>query len=364
MHYEQKKLNVCVVGNCCLQHFPLIDYGGIESSVEHLCTGIFNHFKDEIDFYVIVPKILEQKDVTPTYGFKIIDANYIGCTTSNIHPIYFAQEVKNIIQAQPQKPDVIWCNGDWAAKGLCDLDIPIICTISDSGPWVDGKYISRSNVYYRFISKFLFDLVLADSEKSEFVNSIKQNSFWCYTGLDDIEFDLCDEKDDYLLWVAGLGWGLQGKGLDVFIELARRLPSENFVAYGTGNIDLENYLYSVSRELPNFNFRGTLKRGVDHTNAFKKAKLFCMLTKTQEALGRTNLEALSKGTPIIGSTNGAVPELINYENAGFASDSIDEMVNIIKNKKFNYRDCYNFARDRYHVKNEISKLLEFTKQIS
>jgi len=358
-----KKLKVLVVGNCCLQHFPLLDYGGIESSVEHLCTGIHHHFKEKIDFCVIVPKILENREYTSTYGFKIIEANYIGCTISNIHPLYFAQEVRQIVQSSEQKPDVIWCNGDWSAKVLYDLNIPIICTISDSGPWIEGKYIYQPTVYYRFISKFLYDLVLQDEETNDLVRNVKKNSFWCYTGLDDSEFILDENKEDYLLWVAGLGWGLEGKGLDVFIELARRLPEENFVAYGTGDSNLENYLYNISKELPNFNFRGKLSRGDDHVNAFKKAKLFFMMTKTQEALGRTNIEALSKGTPVIGSTCGAVPELINYENVGFASDNIDDIIDVIRNKKFNYRKCFEFAKTNYHVKTEIESLLEFTKQI-
>lgn len=358
-----KKLKVLVVGNCCLQHFPLLDYGGIESSVEHLCTGIHNHFKEEIEFCVVVPKILENRERTSTYGFKIIETNYIGCNISNIHPTHFAQEVKQIIQTSSQKPDVIWCNGDWAAKVLYDLNIPIICTISDSGPWVEGKYIYQPNVYYRFISKFLYNLVLQEENTNELVYNVKKNSFWCYTGLDDEEFILDENKENYLLWVAGLGWGLEGKGLDIFIELARKLPEENFVAYGTGNLDLENYLYNISKEIPNFEFRGKLNRGDDHINAFRKAKLFFMMTRTQEALGRTNLEAISKGTPVIGSTHGAVPELINHNNVGISSNNIEEIIDIIQNKTFNYKECFNFAKRNYHVKNEIQGMLKFTRDI-
>lgn len=358
-----KKFKVLVLGNCCLQHFPLLDYGGIESSVEHLCTGIYNHFKDEIEFCVIVPKIIENRECTSSYGFKIIETNYIGCSISNIHPIYFAQEIKQIIQSANIKPDVIWCNGDWSAKVLYDLNIPIICTISDSGPWVEGKYIYQPNVYYRFISKFLYDFVLQDENTNSLVCNVKKNSFWCYTGLDDNEFILEENKENYLLWVAGLGWGFEGKGLDIFIELAKRLPKENFVAYGSGDVNLENYLNNISKEIPNFDFRGKLIRGKPHVDAFKNAKLFFMLTKTSEALGRTNIEALSKGTPVIGSTYGAVPELINYDNVGFSSDNIDDIINVIRNRKFNYKECFKFARDKYHVKNEINSLLEFTKQI-
>ena len=107
-----RKLRVLVLGNCCLQHFPIIDYGGIESCVEHLCTGLHNHYKDEVEFCVVVPKILEKREITKTYGFKIIETNYVGCSISNVHPTVFAQEAKNIIQSASIKPDVIWANGD------------------------------------------------------------------------------------------------------------------------------------------------------------------------------------------------------------------------------------------------------------
>jgi glycosyltransferase involved in cell wall biosynthesis len=356
------KLKVLVIGNCCLQHFPLIEYGGIESSVENLCTGIRNYYKSDIDLTVIVPKITQKRDITPTYGFRIIDTEYIGCSYSNIHPFYFAEEVKKIIEKSEVKPDIIWGNGDWIAKGLKDLNIPIIATIQDSGPWVDNKYIVHPNVYYRFASKFLFEYVFKDSNINAFVDAVKSRSFWCHTGLDDDEFNLNINKEDYILWVAGLGWGYEGKGLDRFIELAKRLPEENFIAYGSGDDTLAKKLKDISLQVKNFNFMGTLNRGDEHKNVFSKAKLFAMLTRTTEAFGRTNIEAISKGTPVLGSMSGAVPELVNYENVGFCSDDIDELTHFIQYKlpHIDNKVCFEFAKNNYHVKKEIETLLDFT----
>jgi glycosyltransferase involved in cell wall biosynthesis len=357
------KLKVLVIGNCCLQQFPLIDYGGIESSVEHLCTGIHAHFSDKIDFTVIVPKILERKEEKEKYGFKIIDTNYIGNTYSNIHPIYFAQEIKNMIINSPNKPDVIWAQGDWSAKILGDLNIPIISTISDSGPWVEGKYFYRPNVYYRFISKFLYDFVLKDSTTNELVNKVKTQSFWLYTSLDDYEFELEENKENYILWVAGLNWGFDGKGLDDFIELSKRMPEENFVAYGTGNDEIEKQLIERVKDLPNFEFRGKLVRGDIHRDVFKKAKFFAMFTKIPEAFGRTNIEAISKGTPVLGTTHGSIPELVNHPDVGFCSNDLEQIIEVIKTRKFNYKKCFEFGKEHYHVKKEIAGLLDFTNKI-
>jgi glycosyltransferase involved in cell wall biosynthesis len=358
-----KKLKVLVLGSCNLQHFPIIDYGGIESCVEHLCTGLYNHFKDEVSFSVIVPKILEKREITKKFGFNIVEANYIGCSQSGIHPINFAHEAKQIISSSPVKPDIIWAQGDWSAKGLYDLGIPVISTIHDSGPWQDGKYIYENNIYYRFVSKFLYEFVTEQHNIRHDVNLIRSKSFWVHSGLDDYEFVFEKEKENYILWVAGLHWGMEGKGLTTFIELAKRLPEENFVAYGMGDNKIADFLKQLSRELSNFDFRGKLYRDERHTEAFKKAKLFAMFSKIPEAFGRTGLEAISKGTPVIGSTYGSVPEQICDENIGICSDNIDEIVSYIKNKKFDYKKCYDTALEKYHVKTEIKNMLDISYKI-
>jgi len=358
-----RPLRVCVVGSCNLQHFPIIDYGGIESCVEHLCTGLHNHFKGEINFSVIVPKILEKREITKQFKFNIIEANYVGCSISGVHPINFAIEAKNIIQSSPIKPDVIWAQGDWSVKGLWDLGIPIITTINDSGPWVEGKYIFKPNVYYRFVSKFLYDLVLQDADKRQDVNLIKSKSFWAHSGLDDYEYDFEPNKEDYILWVGGLHWGWSGKGLDRFVELARRIPEQNFVAYGTGDEKIETELKQAVKSLPNFSFKGKLNRDHTHREAFKKAKMFAMFSNIPEAFGRTGLEALSKGTPVLGSTAGSVPEQVQHPNIGFCSNDIEELIAAIKSNNFDPGQCFNYAKTHYHVKTEINNMLAYSQKI-
>lgn len=71
-----KRLKVFVLGSCNFQQFPIIDYGGIESSVEHLCGGLHTYFKDAIDFCVMVPKIINNKNIPTTilnfYNFFLV----------------------------------------------------------------------------------------------------------------------------------------------------------------------------------------------------------------------------------------------------------------------------------------------------
>jgi glycosyltransferase involved in cell wall biosynthesis len=348
-------MKVCIVGNDYKQQFPLLDYGGIEVAFENLCKGVHKHYKDKIKFCAFVPKILENKDTT--LDFKVIETNYIESSKSGVMPIHFVTEVKEIIKCSNLKPDVIWSYSNWSAIGLQDLNIPIICTIMDSGGWEENKFFYKKNIFYRFASKFIFDLVFKDAGKFEHINKIKEQSFWLHTGLSDDEYDLESNKEDYILWVAGLNWGFENKGLNIFLELAKRRPDQNFVAYGTGNPELEQQLYNLTKEVKNFNYLGTLKRGEQHQTAFKKAKLFTFLTQIPEAFGRTGLEAISKGTPVLGSTKGAVPEL--YAPAGLCTDNIDDMVNYL-DVKHDYNKIYNYA-EKFHIKSEIKSLVEKSK---
>jgi len=357
------KLKVCIIGSCNYQQFPNTGYGGIEASIENLCKGLHRHFRDTVSFTVIVPKISEQRELTNTYGFNIIETEYIPMNISNIYPTNFAAAAMDIIKASDIKPDIIWSVGHWSALILKDLNIPVITTMQDSGPWENHKFIAHHNITYRFISKFIYDLTFKDAASNYTIASVKERSTWFHVGLDDSEFDFQENKQDYILWVAGLGWGYEGKGLDVFIELAKRLPTEQFIAYGSGDDSLAYELTNLSKTISNFEFKGALHRGKEHIDAFKNAKLFAMLTKTSEAFGRTNIEALSKGTPVIGSTYGAVQELVEYPAVGFCSNNIDELASAITQYNFNTKACYDYACTKYHIKEEIQKLLTLSRNI-
>ena len=352
-------IKVCLIGNDYKQQFPLLDYGGIESCVENFALGINEYAKDDVRFCIIVPKILDDRG--KKYDFSVIPTNYIESSKSGVHPFAFMQEVVNIINSSPNKPDIIWSQSCWSAKMLRGIGIPVISTMHDSAGWEENKFIADENIYYRYISKFIYDLTFKDADTNPYINSVKNHSFWHYTSLTDDEFDFCEDKEDYVLWVAGLNWGMDAKGLTTLIELAKRLPNQTFKVYGTGNDEVAAQLRKIQESLPNFQFLGKLERGEVHRTVFKKAKLSAMLSKTTEAFGRTNIEAMSKGTPVLGTMNGSIPELVNHDNVGVCTDNIYEMIEVI-NKKFDYRKCFEYSK-KFHVKNEVDFMIRKSKEI-
>jgi glycosyltransferase involved in cell wall biosynthesis len=352
-------MKICLIGNDYKQQLPLLGYGGIETAFENTCLSL-KYFKNKITPCVFIPKRLQHKN--KMYDFKIVETNYVESFISGIPPVHYAIEVKEIIKRANIKPDIIWTNGSWSVEPLSELNIPIICTIMDSGGWVDNRYIYNEKIYYRFVSKFLYDFVFKDAKTNDYINKIKSQSFWCYPGFSDEEFVLEENKEDYILWCAGLLWGLESKGLDLFIRMAKERPDQTFVAYGSydeRHINLVNSLKQTSKELNNFEYLGPLERGDKHKNVFKKAKLFTFLTQTTEAFGMTGVEAISKGTPVLGTMNGSLPEV--YQNICTCTNNFNEMLTSL-DKKHNYKDIFNYSL-KFHAKNEINFLYEKSKNI-
>lgn len=85
-----------------------------------------------------------------------------------------------------------------------------------------------------------------------------------------------------------------------------------------------------------------MKKGDEHKHVLKKASYFIMQTQIPEALGRVVLEALSKGTPVIGSVNGSLPELIN-KNVGICSNKFKEISNGLR-KTFDFKAVFEYSK--------------------
>ena len=133
------------------------------------------------------------------------------------------------------------------------------------------------------------------------------------------------------------------------------------MAYGTGNKAIENKLIELSQSIQSFEFRGELRRGIAHREAFSKARLFLMPTQISEPFGRTILESISKGTPVIGSSKGALPELIINGVNGYSVNTIDEFEAFLEHE-FNYEACFRSAK-RFHINFEVEALVSRSMEI-
>lgn len=344
-------MRIALIGNDFYPQFPLRGYGGIESSVETLAWGLHRAGQE---FFCVVPSGHEASaslEREPAYPFQIVrtPARATAFTGGTSEP--FMHDALDILRTE--KPDVIWSQSDWSAEPLSTLDVPVIVTIQDSGPGDPDRLIEHPAIAYRFISRDQYrNWVREDRHRAR--------AFMAYTSLGDEDFDFHPRGGDAYLWVGGLGWGFEGKGLDTFLDLARRNPRDQFVAWASGRLTQRLRAHWAGLRVKNFRFMGELLRGPGHRAAFGNARALIMPTRLMEALGRTVLESLSKGTPVIGSANGALPELIDGSNGVSTNDF--ETMNRSLRTPFSRRHCYASA-ERFHVRFEVASLMKVSADI-
>jgi glycosyltransferase involved in cell wall biosynthesis len=350
---EAKKLYIALVGNDFKQQFPLLGYGGIESAVETIAEELHNQ---NIKFVVVSPKITEPSTV---YNFTILQTKHVAGRGS----LEFIEDVKMILKDLDPRPDVIWSQSCWSGNNLHDLGIPMIVTHHDSSGKDEQKNLagclqSHPNVIHRFISAR--QLELWARHESWLLD--ENQSFLQWYGFSPSEFKFTQNKSpNTLLFV---GTESEAKGIIEFLLLAHWNPDWKFFMYGpsTGGIS-HNILQKSGGFLPsNVQLMGELKRGECHRDAFGKASKFFMFVKWEEAFGRVIIEAMSKGTPVLASQWGSLPEIIRGPDGkgegivGSISRNISEL-NASLRDEFNYKHVYQYAQENFSAKNEVDTLL-------
>ena len=336
-------MKIILIGSGYDYEFPHPACGGSEGCTERLAIGLN---KENIECIVICAKRSENKD----YPFKVLDTKslpekyHIG---SN-----FQEEAIDI--AIQQNPDlIITQNFHWK---LNQTKCPVFINVHGGGDGKLGESNDRNdNIYYKFISKTQMDRCI--DQRPEF----GKNSFLCYTSLLDEDF-IFEPKGEYFLWCASLCWGYEAKGLDLFIQLASLYPEHKFIAHGMGNQELENFLKNtIEPNLQNFKFNGYLDRYKNHNEVFSKAIAFCQLSRLHESFGRTTVEALSKGVPVIHLGTGATPELVR-ENGIMAENQKDLVSSIKKSFEFDRKKIFDDSK-RFHISKEIETIINFYNSI-
>lgn len=144
----------------------------------------------------------------------------------------------------------------------------------------------------------------------------------------------CEQK--FIVLGVAYGWS-ERKGLDVFIELSKRLNNDfQIVLVGTDDkVDkiLPSNIISIHRT----------QNQKELVELYSVADVFVNPTR-EEVLGMVNLEALACGTPVITFQTGGSPECIDgtcgsIVNKNDIEAMYTEIVRICKEKPFTITDC-------------------------
>lgn len=153
------------------------------------------------------------------------------------------------------------------------------------------------------------------------------------------------------------GWGYK-KGLDCFIELAKKLDKEKYQIVLVGTDD------KVDEILPDNVISIHRTENQDElAEIYNAADVFVNPTR-EEVLGLVNIEAQACGTPVITFNTGGSPECVD-ENSGFVVDSFDELLEVLNNRQYLEASralCIKSSR-RFYDKMKYSEYLNLYNEV-
>jgi glycosyltransferase involved in cell wall biosynthesis len=248
------------------------------------------------------------------------------------------------------------------------MDVDVLHTISDRDldlvqerqsrrmPWVTTCHLDpRARGFERatttdnwiFVSRTLAQLYGRDR--------------YVLNGIDPAEYIFSETKDDYLLFMSTMDWGMS-KGLDVVLSLSARMGFKLVVA-GTGKDEESiNQVAAMCRNV-NADYVGDV-RGQAKAELLAGAKAFLFPTRLDEAFGLGMAEALMSGTPVICSDRGACPEIISPDVGIVCRDEDDYVAAVDRISAISPRACRDKAMSEYHyLKMAAGYVVEYKKEI-
>lgn len=275
------------------------------------------------------------------------------------------------------KRKVLWTLHDcWSLTGGCPYYDMVDCdkwkTLCYSCPQKTG-HIDGSKIMHQRKKKWFSGVpnmtLVANSEWT--ASQVKMSYMKqypvkvIYNGLDFSVFKPTDsdfrqhyglENKKIVLGVA-FGWGPR-KGLDVFIQLARRLPDEyKIVLVGTNE--------HVDKQLPdNVLSIHRTQNQCELARIYTAADVFVNPTR-EEAFGLVNIEALACGTPGVTFRTGGSPECYDI-TCGVVVEKNDidamerEIRRICDSKPYDMEACLNFAH-RFDMYNKYQEYIDLYK---
>ena len=145
---------------------------------------------------------------------------------------------------------------------------------------------------------------------------------FAYNGVPVEEYEYCEAKADYLLFLAKVK--RSKKGVQTAMRVAKRCRRKLLVAGGVRRGSPTTWFPWHPLIRPIGYVDGQRKRDV-----LSKASALLVPIRWEEPFGLTVIEAMLSGTPVIAFRRGAMPELIVDGVTGFLCDAEDEMVEAV-----------------------------------
>ena len=138
--------------------------------------------------------------------------------------------------------------------------------------------------------------------------------------LDPSEFEYCDKKDDYFLYLGRIKWN---KGVEMSVKVSEELNQRMIIA-GQGD-----YNQIIGKPPKNVELVGHADIDL-RKKLMSKAKASFLLTQYNEVFGHVVIENALSGTPIITTDWGSFSDIVRHGETGYRVRNYDEAVRAAK----------------------------------
>ncbi|GAB4208572.1 MAG: glycosyltransferase family 1 protein [Coleofasciculaceae cyanobacterium] len=117
--------------------------------------------------------------------------------------------------------------------------------------------------------------------------------------------------------------------IEAFVKLKRRHPNYSLIINGDGPVEVVNQLKQLAQQVPHIHFTGFIL-GEMKANLLASCDVFCS-PSPYETFGRTIVEAMASGLPVITADSGAVSEYMLDGVNGYLvpPNDVEELANCI-----------------------------------
>ena len=224
-----------------------------------------------------------------------------------------------------------------------------------------------AKVQYPFLVRnfraFKRDMQRADQviANSEYVSERLKTDFGVesdivYPPINFDEYRVDNDEDGYIAAVNPRNYD---KGADIFLNIVRSMPSEEFLSAGSYR---DSSLRKQAESLDNLTHMGYCE---DMREFYSQVKLVVVPSRWNEAFGRAAAEAMINGIPLVVSDRGGLPEIVG--DAGeIVSDieSPDAWVEAIHRALNNHDpDAQKKRAERFSAENQGNELVSIIESI-
>lgn len=225
--------------------------------------------------------------------------------------------------------DVLHIHGDWSAF-IFGLIISKVKSIPIRVASVHAKL--RNGFLSQKIYKYIlneYDIVYCTGlSEANYLNSLGLSEVnWQPSGVrDEFYQDLPNEPKEFD--VIGVGSLLPVKNFNLFLEVAKLLPSHKFLLVGNGELESQLKTKCIDEQISNVYFIDTLN-SEELSRYFSKSKIL-LSTSLTEGTPTIFLEAMVKGLPIVTTASNDYTKLIKqYQNGVIVGYDAENIKNVI-----------------------------------